>query len=158
MGAVPQTDFKNFQTAAAGPRVVFDTCVLLSALGVHGQRAQYPAKQAFDYVSRHGQLILSPQTRREVVYRGLHEDVAAEVGDAARKMVQFVCRFANLVNPTQDFRHCAHMADNKWLNAAVAGRANYLLTEDKALLEWQQINFCTITTPRAFARKHRLES
>jgi len=60
-----------------------------------------------------------------------------------------------LVEPTEKIYACRDAEDNKFLEAAVAGNADYIVTADKDLLSLSLFRGIPIVTVRKFLRKIR---
>lgn len=110
-------------------RVVFDTNIFVSALALPGGRA---AVAVLKLVRGHDQLVISRPIIREVL------DVLARKFDRnpeelARTAV-FLADLGEVVRPRRTIAALRDEPDNRVLECAVAGRANAMVTGDRAML------------------------
>lgn len=128
-------------------RVVFDTNVLVSAALSAGGKP----REAFEHVITSGVALLSAATHGEI----------AEVIDrphlqqylSAPLKARFLDRLtaaAVWVEPSEDIEACRDPKDDKFLEAAVSGGADYLVTGDTDLLALNPFRGVPILTPSAF--------
>ena len=68
----------------------------------------------------------------------------------ARAVIQLLQRRAHFIAPLTPFRLCRDPADDKFLECAAAGRANYLVTADDDLLTLDEIRGIPIIDIPAF--------
>ena len=126
---------------------VFDTNVIVSALLLHASTA----RQAFDKAMSEGKLLLSFPTimelydvlRRPAFNRYLTED----------ERLQFLTAFiseSKLVEISQKVAACRDPKDDKFLELAVNGRANCIVSGDEDLLVLHPFRGIEILSPRAF--------
>ena len=128
-------------------RVVFDTNVLVSA----ALKATGTPRRALDHVLDTGALLVSPATRAElddVIDRPhLQRYLSAPLKAA------FLDRLASsavVVEPVGRIEACRDPDDDKFLDAAVYGRADYLVSGDEDLLVLGPFRGVPILTPAAF--------
>ena len=126
---------------------VFDTNVIVSALLLHASTA----RQAFDKAMSEGKLLLSFPTimelydvlRRPAFNRYLTED----------ERLQFLTAFiseSKLVEISQKVAACRDPKDDKFLELAVNGRADCIVSGDEDLLVLHPFRGIEILSPRAF--------
>jgi len=68
------------------------------------------------------------------------------------KILKFY-RVSKKVNPRGRITACPDKADNRFLEAAVAGNADYIITSDKHLLDMKEFEGIKILKPGAFERE-----
>jgi putative PIN family toxin of toxin-antitoxin system len=137
-------------------RYVFDTGVLVSA-------ALFPNSipgQAMRESLKRGRLMLSQATTEELV-----EVLSRPKFDryirrpTRRRFLAALLRSAEVAEPNRSFKVCRDAKDDKFLELAVCGKASYLVTGDKALLDLNPFQGIPIVTPAellaAFASARR---
>lgn len=130
------------------PRVVLDTNVIVSGLGWGG-----PSAAILDAVSD-GQLVLVTsdplldELRRVLAYPKL-----ANVIDGGAQLADVVAASAVVVTPTSVLAIINDESDNRVLEAAVVGAADYIVSGDADLLDLSSFNDVPIMAPAEFAAK-----
>lgn len=128
-------------------RIVLDTNVIVSAVLMK----QSVARQAFDKARTDGVLLLSPATldelnsvlRREKFDKYLREE----------ERLQFLGALvseATFVEVTVTITDCRDPKDNKFLEVAVSGNADWIISGDQDLLILDPFHEISIISPRAF--------
>ena len=129
------------------PGYVLDSNVIVSAVLFHqGQPAQ-----AVDAALDRGEVLVSDDIARElndVLSRPKFERYASEE-DRAR-LLQSLLREARLVEIEETIRACRDPKDDKYLEAAVGGRAECIISGDDDLLVLHPFRGIPILRPRAF--------
>lgn len=128
-------------------RLVFDTNVLVStALTTGGVSSQAVARGV-----EVGVFLLSEPTLAEVV-EVLHRPKLQKYLPAWRRdeVVRRVIRASSWVEVGEPFKACRDPKDDKFLDAAVYGQADYLVTGDDDLLALGPFRGIPILTPAAF--------
>jgi putative PIN family toxin of toxin-antitoxin system len=123
-------------------RVVFDTNILLSALVFPGGRGEAALRRIIEQTD---QLILSRPIVDELL-DVLARKFARDAEELAHVAV-FVSELAVVVAPKRRLRVVKDDPDNRILECAVAGRAEVIVTGDKALLAlklYQKIRILTL--------------
>ena len=115
-------------------RAVLDTVVFLRALiNPHGRWGRL----LFDLSDRYV-IVLSPEIIKEilsVLYRaGLRERFPAMAEPARLELVLAILEEAEVVEPREKVSVCRDVADDKFFECALEGRADYIVTEDKDIL------------------------
>jgi putative PIN family toxin of toxin-antitoxin system len=128
-------------------RVVIDTNVLISSLFL---AISTPA-QAVDKAITNAQLIATMETLRELIEK-LHSPkfdryVRRERRDA---LLERVASLVEIVDVLQSIRASRDPKDDKFLEAAVNGRAGVIVTGDKDLLDLDPFRGIAIVTPTAY--------
>lgn len=139
-------------------RFVLDTNVLVSAalLPEDGISRYEPTRLCVEAVRQGGVLLASDATLaelREVLLRPAfdrHKPRGAREAFLTAIMAQVL-----RVEPAADVRLCSDPDDDMFLAVALAGGADLLLTEDKALLALRTVGRTRILRPIAFARQDR---
>lgn len=131
----------------ARPRVVFDTNVLVSA----ALKAAGTPRRALDRVLDAGVLLVSAATRAEL------DDVIdrphLQRYLPAPLKARFLGRIASaavVVEPVGRVEACRDPKDDKFLDVAVYGRADYLVSGDDDLLVLDPFRGVPVLTPAAF--------
>ena len=128
-------------------RVVIDTNVLISSLFF---TTSTPA-QAVDKAVTKAQLVATTETLRELIGK-LHSPkfdryVRRERRDA---LLERVASLVELIDVLQSIRASRNPKDDKFLEAAVNGRADVIVTGDKDLLDLNPFRGIAIVTPAAY--------
>ena len=125
-------------------RVVIDTNVLISGLF---STTSTPAK-AVEKAATKAQLIVTMETLRELIEK-LHSPkfdryVRRERRDAR---LERVASLVEIIDVLQSIRASRDPKDDKFLEAAVNGRANVIVTSDRDLLDLHPFRGIAIVTP-----------
>jgi hypothetical protein len=132
-------------------RVVVDTNVFVSALlspqGIPSQLFQYWELHYFD-------ILISAESMQELA-RVLHyPKIRKGLRSTDTELAEFVRLFTDrgiLVAPRETIRAIpADVSDNVYLEIAMAGDAQYIISGDKHLLQLQKYRGIMILTPTAF--------
>jgi putative PIN family toxin of toxin-antitoxin system len=128
-------------------RVVIDTNVLISSLFL---TTSTPA-QAVDEAVTNAQLIATTETLRELIGT-LHSPkfdryVRRERRDA---LLERVASLVEIIDVLQSIRASRDPKDDKFLEAAVNGRADVIVTGDKDLLDLNPFRGIAIVTPAGY--------
>jgi putative PIN family toxin of toxin-antitoxin system len=132
-------------------RVVFDTNVLISALlSVHSA----PAK-ALETAVRVDEILGTAETLRELMVTLLSPKFDRFISPENRDALLFrLSRVVETVEVTQSIRASRDSSDDKFLEAAVNGRADVLVTGDRDLLDLHPFRGVEILSPADYlARK-----
>ena len=128
-------------------RFVFDTNVIVSALSF----PRSTPRRALDAATASGVLLASDDTLAELV-GVLHRPKLASYllpSERERFLERFVAE-ARFVRITERVAVCRDPRDDKFLELAAAGRADFLITGDSDLLALGAFRGTVITTPVAF--------
>ena len=128
-------------------RVVIDTNVLISGL----LSASSTPAQAVDKAVTKAQLVATTETLRELIGK-LHSPkfdryVRRERRDA---LLERVASLVEIIEVLQSIRASRDPKDDKFLEAAVNGRADVIVTGDKDLLDLNPFRGIAIVTPAAY--------
>lgn len=125
-------------------RVVIDTNVLISAALFD---ESMPAR-ARDHALHHGQLIGTHDTLQEIVERLLSPKFDPYVSRADREiLLRRLHPLMEIVPIVQVIRACRDPRDDKFLEAAVNGRADTIISGDKDLLSLHPFGEIAIVSP-----------
>ena len=128
-------------------RGVIDTNALLSSLFF---TSSTPA-QAVDKAVTHAQLVTTAETLRELIEKLLSPKFDPYVRRERRDaLLQRVASLVEIVEVLQQVRASRDPKDDKFLEAAVNGRADVIVTGDKDLLDLDPFRGIAIVTPAAY--------
>ena len=111
-------------------RVVFDTNIFVSAFVLSGSRADAALKRVIDSID---QLVVSKAIIDELLTVLAHK-FAREADELARVAV-FLSDLARVVHPRGRIDVLQDEADNRILECARTGKADLIVTGDRAMLE-----------------------
>jgi uncharacterized protein len=133
-----------------GERLVFDTNVLISgALSSTSNPAL-----ALERAIRGGQLLASTATLRELMERLLSPKFDPYVTREKREALLLrLAPLVEIVEILQIVRACRDASDDKFLEVAVNGRADVIVTGDRHLLELHPFRSVAILTPADYLRR-----
>jgi uncharacterized protein len=133
-----------------GERIVFDTNVFISgALS----STSTPAL-ALERAVRSGQLLASAATLRELMERLLSSKFDPYVTREKREALLLrLAPLVEIVEIVQIVRACRDATDDKFLEVAVNGRADVIVTGDRHLLELHPFRSAAILTPADYLRR-----
>jgi putative PIN family toxin of toxin-antitoxin system len=126
-------------------RVVFDTNILVSALAFPGGRGEAALRRIIEQTD---QLVLSRPIVDELL-DVLARKFARDAEELAHVAV-FVTELAVVVAPKRRLRVLKDDPDNRILECALAGRAEVIMTGDKALLALKLYEKIRILTLREY--------
>jgi putative PIN family toxin of toxin-antitoxin system len=124
--------------------VVFDTNVLISALVIGGRAADAVER----VIAGRDQLICSRPLLDELL--SVLADKFSGDGEQLSRVALFLAEIAELVAPSEEISLLADGPDNRVLECAVAGRADTIVTGDRAMLEQQSFQGIAIVTLRDY--------
>jgi putative PIN family toxin of toxin-antitoxin system len=125
-------------------RVVFDTNVLVSALVIGGRAAEAMER----VIAARDQLVFSRPLLDELL--SVLASKFSRDGEQLSRVALFLAEIAELVAPSQEITLLADGPDNRVLECAVAGRADTIVTGDRAMLEQQSFQGIAIVTLRDY--------
>lgn len=125
-------------------RIVIDTNVLISAALLD----ESVSARARNHAIRHGQLIATQDTFAEFVGRILAPKFDHCLSRAAREtLLQRLQPIVEIVPTVQMIRACRDATDDKFLEAAINGRADVIISGDKDLLVLHPFRGIAILSP-----------
>ncbi len=129
-------------------RVVIDTSVLISA----AIKAQTVPNVAVYQAEQRGVLLKSPVTEAELIEVIDRPYLAPLISSTAHnRLVQLMAR-AEMITIAERIAACRDPKDDKFLELAVGGRADLILTGDNDLLMLNPFRGIQIVTPVTFVR------
>lgn len=136
---------------ARAPRVVIDTNLALSAL-VFAQGRLVPLRQAWQH--RRIQPLLSRDTAAELIRVLAYPKFKLSPKEQQELLADYVpyCTTINIPNPPPEIPHCRDKFDIPFLQLAVAGKAEMLITGDEDLLCLSGTFVCSIVSAAAFMK------
>ncbi len=126
-------------------RVVFDTNILVSALVFPGGRADAALGRIVDETDL---LIISKPILDELL--GVLAAKFARDAEELARIALFITELATVVRPRRRLRVVADEPDNRILECAAAGRADAIVTGDRALLALGAYGEIPITSLREY--------
>jgi len=127
-------------------RVVIDTNILVSAFVFRGIK---PTK-CFQYVLRHGDIIFTNETFSEFKNIYNHKFGQKISIETRRSVLTVLSKFGRFVDSTVSYEDCRDPKDNMFLEAAVSGKADYIITGDKDLRVLSPFREIPILSPDEF--------
>ncbi len=132
---------------AESKRYVIDTNVIVSALLIHGSTA----RKAFNIARARGSILLSfevVQELFEVLSRPIFDRYIDE--DDRLEFLTLFVKEATLVEVVEQIAECRDPRDDKFLELAVSGKADTLISGDAELQSLNPFRGITILSPREF--------
>jgi uncharacterized protein len=126
-------------------RVVFDTNIYVSAFAIAGGQAEAALLKA---LAGEAQLVVS----RAIIHE-LLDVLARKFGRDPEELAHiavFLAELADVVRPRRKLGVLRDDADNRILECALAGRADVIVTGDRAMLELGEYQGVRIVTLREF--------
>ena len=131
----------------AKPRFVFDTNAVISAVLLK----QSVSRRAFDKALDEGELLLSVETIDELDQVLKREGFDRYVTEQERlEFLAVLLREATLIQVDVHIGACRDPKDNKFLELAVTGQADCIVSGDQDLLVLHPFRGVPIVTPRGF--------
>jgi len=125
-------------------RVVFDTNVLISALVIGGRAAEAVER----VIAGRDQLVFSRPLLDELL--SVLASKFSRDGEQLSRVALFLAEIGELVAPREEISLLADGPDNRVLECAVAGRADAIVTGDRAMLEQRSFQGIAIVTLRDY--------
>ncbi|QDL09617.1 putative toxin-antitoxin system toxin component, PIN family [Brasilonema octagenarum UFV-E1] len=132
-------------------RFVFDTNVLISAFLF----SQSKPRQALDQAQDIGVLIFSSSVfseLREVLYRPKFDRYLTE--ERRQELLEDLTQTAQFIDVTEQISECRDPKDNKYLELAVSGQAECIVTGDDDLLVLNSFRGIEILTVQEFLARN----
>lgn len=134
-------------------RYVIDTNTFISAVLL----PQSVARQAVDKAVRHGEVLVSEATMLEVMQVITRPKFDRYLPEESRRLVlSLLLRRTTLILVTVQITDCRDPKDNKFLEVAVAGKADAIISGDKDLLALHPYRRIPIFTPGDFVRSDNM--
>lgn len=115
-------------------KVVIDTNVFISGIFWGGKPLL-----VLDHWIRDDFILLISKTILDEYSKTLYEISKGRRDDLVDKWIFNISTYSELVQPNQHFQICRDKDDNKWLDCAVAGSADFIISGDKDLLSLKSI-------------------
>jgi putative PIN family toxin of toxin-antitoxin system len=132
---------------SAKPRFVFDTNAIISAVLIK----RSISRRAFDKAISEGELLVSAETIDELNRVLGREDFARYVTEDERmEFLAVLLRETRLVEVPVHVGECRDPRDNKFLELAISGNAECIVSGDQDLLVLHPFRGIPIVTPRDF--------
>ena len=131
-------------------RVVLDTNVLVSA----ALKDQSQPAIAVRVAERHGVVLKSIETERQLFDVLGRPYLATMIAPAARDWLLQLFVAAELVSIVERIAACRDPTDDKFLEVAISGRADVIVSRDADLLALDPFRNIPIVTPARFVRDH----
>lgn len=132
-------------------RVVLDTNTLVSVLLLKQSIPRQVFDQVFDNALKIAEILLSTATVTELNDVLKRDKFKKYITDAERALfAQTLITQGILIDVTQTITVCRDTKDNKFLELAMEGKADYIITGDQDLLILNPFNNIEIITPRDF--------
>ena len=129
-------------------RIVVDTNVFVSAV----LKANSLPFVVVRWIGRHGGLLKSAATEEELIRVLERPHIAAVTAPSFRAGLTTLLAGAEMVNITEHIAACRDPKDDKFLELAVSGRANLIVSGDQDMLALNPFRGIPILTPAAFVR------
>lgn len=129
-------------------RVVIDTNVLVSA----ALKDQSLPALAVHVVQQRGTLLKSPATEQQIFAVVARPHLAALIAPTARAWLLNLFEGAELITIVERIEACRDPTDDKFLELAVNGRAEIIVSGDADLLALNPFREIPIVTPATFIR------
>ena len=132
-------------------RFVFDTNAIISGLLIPDSRP----RQALDRAQDQGSILISISILAElndVLSRKKFDKYLPE--EKRKRFLAVMAKEAELIEITEGITECRDPKDNKFLELAVCGHANCIISGDKDLLEMNPFRGIAILNPGEFLRKY----
>jgi len=135
-------------------RVVIDTNVFISAGLKHGS----PPSNAVHLAVKHDLLLKSEATEQELFITLARPRLAVLIPSLFQDWLRDVLDSAELVSISERIAACRDPKDDKFLEVAVSGRADLIVSGDADLLAINPFRGIPIVTPAAFLEGRRRQS
>ena len=134
-------------------RLILDINILVSAFVFKSESADI----AFRNAAKKHTLLFAELTFKELKST-LLKPKFAEIAELTtiRNLIINLVRIGEFIEPTEEIRVCRDLKDNMFLELAVAGNADCIITGDKDLLELHSFRNIRIITPKEFISQFKI--
>ena len=135
----------------SNPRFVFDTNAIISGLLVPDSKP----RRAFDIAQDQGSILISIpilSELNEVLSRKKFDKYLPE--EKRKRFLAVLARDAKLIEVTEEIAECRDPKDNKFLEVAVCGNADCIISGDKDLLELNPFRGIAVLNPDEFLKEY----
>jgi uncharacterized protein len=132
-------------------RFVFDTNAIVSGLLLPESKP----RQAFDRAQDQGSILISIQILtelNEVLSRKKFDRYLPE--EKRKRFLAVLAKDAELIEVTEEIAECRDRKDNKFLELAICGNADCIISGDKDMLELNPFRGIAILKPDEFLKKY----
>jgi putative PIN family toxin of toxin-antitoxin system len=132
-------------------RFVFDTNAIVSGLLLPESKP----RRAFDRAQDQGSILISIPILtelNEVLSRKKFDKYLPE--EKRKRFLAVLAKDAELIEITEEIAECRDPKDNKFLELAVCGRADCIISGDKDLLELNPFCGIAVLNPEEFLKKY----
>jgi putative PIN family toxin of toxin-antitoxin system len=129
-------------------RIVVDTNIFVSAALKDKSLPAIAARLA----TQQGILLKSTATEQQLIEVIVRPYLAPLISPASREWLEAILAAAELVTITEHIAACRDPTDDKFLELAVSGRADLILTGDNDLLVLNPFRGIPIVTPATFVQ------
>lgn len=130
-------------------RIVLDTNIFISALGWKGGNEYNLVQKCF---RKELTLICSPEILEELKAVSLRPKFGFSL-EEIDEFISALIEISEIIEPEEQFKIVVNDPDdNKFLDAAVAGKANFIVSGDKHLLALKEFKGVKIVSPAEFIR------
>ena len=132
-------------------RFVFDRNAIISGLLIPGSKPG----QAFDRAQDRGSILISIPILtelNEVLSRKKFDKYLPE--EKRKRFLAVLAKEAKLIEITEEVSECRDSKDNKFLELAVCGNADCIISGDKDLLELNPFRGIAVLNPGEFLKKY----
>jgi uncharacterized protein len=131
-------------------RIVLDTNVFVSAI----LKVNSLPFAAVQWVDHHGGLLKSLETERQLIEVLARPHIARVAAPHFRDDITKMLAHAGLVTIAERIAACRDPADDKFLELAVSGKADVIVSGDSDLLALNPFRGIPILAPAAFVQQH----
>ena len=128
-------------------KIVLDTNIFISGIFWGG----YPHNILSLWAKNKIDILITKKILNEYL-RVLHK--IDKAGNTAKKWGAFVIEHSTIIDDKEIVSLCRDPDDNKFLNCAIAGKANYIVSGDKDLLSLKKIGSIRIVNTSKFLKIH----
>jgi putative PIN family toxin of toxin-antitoxin system len=129
-------------------KIVIDSNVFISGIFWKGK----PELVINGWVEARYELLVSKPIIDEYT-RSLYHISAGRRNDLVERWLFQILEFSTCIGITQHFEICRDKTDNKWLDCAASGGADYIVSGDKDLLSLRAIFNISIVKPSDFLKQ-----
>lgn len=132
-------------------KIVFDTNVIVSALLIKSSNSRF----AYEKVISSGKILASLPTLEELIEVLCRKKFSKYISLSDRNI--FISEFsllAEIIEVNQKLNVCRDPKDNKFLELAISGNADCVVTKDKDLLVLDPFRKISILSPDVFLKRY----
>jgi len=129
--------------------IVLDTSTLVSAIGWKESKPRHILNRC---LNKEFIILISPDCLKElkdVLFRKKFDFIDK---DMKEELLLLLCEIAKIVIPKTHIKICRDKKDNKFIELAIDGKANYIVTGDDDLLSLKKFDNIKIISPSDFLK------